>query len=87
MYTHQKLKTASDVGKRARGGTRTGFYPLQTLGTPENVANPAQSGRCTTRSEAQGVHIVHTPLLPCGSNAERDKDTLQHRPTPAAIPG
>jgi hypothetical protein len=51
MYTHQKLKTASDVGKRARGGTRTGFYPLQTLGTPENVANPAQSGRCTTRSE------------------------------------
>jgi hypothetical protein len=46
---------------RARGGTRTGFQALQTLGTCENVRNPAGSGPCMTRSEVQGVHIVHQP--------------------------
>ena len=54
---------ASDLLKHcARGGTRTAFQPLQTLGTPENIPNPSQSGRCTARSEAQGVHNVHTPI-------------------------
>jgi hypothetical protein len=27
---------------------------------PPNLRNPAQSGTGTTRSEGQGVHIVHT---------------------------
>jgi hypothetical protein len=30
---------------------------------PENLRNPAQSGTSSTRSEPQGVHIVHTPLF------------------------
>jgi hypothetical protein len=59
--TPVKAKIPSDEGEhRARGGTRTAFQPLQTLGTPENIRNPSQSGRCTAQSEAQGVHIVHT---------------------------
>jgi hypothetical protein len=37
------------------------FQSLQTLGTPENVANPARSDPSTAQSKAQGVHIVHTP--------------------------
>jgi hypothetical protein len=31
--------------------------------SPENLRNPAQSGTSTTRSKAQGVHIVHTLIL------------------------
>ena len=61
MYTRQKLKTASDVGKRARGGTRTAFQPLQTLGTRGNIRIPTRSDTCTTQSDAKSVHIVHTP--------------------------
>jgi hypothetical protein len=30
---------------------------------PENLRNPAQSGTSSTRSEPQGVHIVHTPFF------------------------
>jgi hypothetical protein len=41
--------------KRARSGTRTAFPPLQTLGTPENTRNSAQTGPSSTRSRAQGV--------------------------------
>ncbi|WP_426977263.1 integrase core domain-containing protein [Pseudarthrobacter sp. O4] len=49
-------KNASDLRKHcARGGTRTGLQPWQTLGTLENIPYPAQSGRCTTRSEAESV--------------------------------
>ena len=55
---------APEQGKHcARGGTRTGFQPLNIRHSPENLRNPAQSGTSTTRSEAQGVHIVHTLLL------------------------
>lgn len=49
---------------RARGGTRTGFRALNFRHSPANIRNPAQSGTSTTRSEAQGVHIVHTLFLP-----------------------
>jgi hypothetical protein len=49
---------------RARGGTRTGFQALNFRHSPENLRNPAQSGTSTTRSEAQGVHVVHTLFLP-----------------------
>lgn len=45
---------------RARGGTRTAFPGLQTLGTRENMRNPTRSDRSTTESEAQSVDIVHT---------------------------
>jgi hypothetical protein len=48
---------------RARGGTRTGLQPLQTLGSPENMRNSTQSATSTTRSKAESVHIVHTLFL------------------------
>lgn len=48
----------------ARGGTRTGLQPLNFRPSPENLRNPAQSGRHTTRSEAAGEHIVHTFSFP-----------------------
>ncbi len=64
LSVHTQRPTASDVGKRARGGTRTGFQPLNFRHSPANIANPGQSGTSTTQSEAQGVHIVHTPFLP-----------------------
>ena len=65
MCTRKKHQKAPDLWKHcARGGTRTGFQPLQTLNSPGNIANPAQSVASTTRSEAQGVHIVHTLILP-----------------------
>ena len=64
MCTRKNAKNASDLRKRcARGGTRTGFQPLNSRHSPENLRNPAQSGNSTTRSEAQGVHIVHTLFL------------------------
>jgi hypothetical protein len=63
LYTRQS-KNPSDEGKRrARGGTRTAFQPLQTLGTRENVRNPKQFEGCTGDSEAKGVDIVHTSLV------------------------
>ena len=31
-------------------------------GPPENLRNPGHSGNSTIRSEAQGVHIVHSLL-------------------------
>jgi hypothetical protein len=60
---HIKAKTPLTRGCCARGGTRTGFQALQTPGSLGNMRNPAQSGRCTTRFETQGVHIVHTLFL------------------------
>ena len=58
---HQK---AADLRKHcARGGTRTGFQPLNFRRSPANIANPGQSGTSTTQSEAQGVHIVRTLFL------------------------
>jgi hypothetical protein len=68
---HHKVKTAQgrtvpaletpDLRKHcARGGTRTGLQPLNFRHFPENLRNPAQSATSTARSEAQGVHIVHT---------------------------
>jgi hypothetical protein len=38
------------MGKRARGGTRTAFQPLQTLGSPGNIAKPRQFGRSTSQN-------------------------------------
>lgn len=49
------LPTAADL--------ETHFQPLNFRHSPENLRNPAQSGACTTRSEAQGVHIVHTLIF------------------------
>ena len=61
---HPKTKQACDLRKHcARGGTRAGFQPLNFRHSPENLRNPAQSGTSTTRSEAQGVHNVHTLFL------------------------
>jgi hypothetical protein len=56
---------------RARGGTRTGLWPLQTLGTPENISNPSQSGRCTSQPETKSVDTVNTFFLlyPCNCRA------------------
>ena len=62
--THVKAKTPSDEGECcARGGTRTAFQPLQTLGSRGNMRNPARSDPGTTQSEAQSVYFVHTPFL------------------------
>jgi hypothetical protein len=36
---------------------------LEFRRSPENLRNPPQSGTSTTRSEAQGVHIVHTLFI------------------------
>jgi hypothetical protein len=52
------------MGKRARGGTRTAFQPLPTLGSPENIPNPSQSGIGTAGFEGKCVHNVHTPFCP-----------------------
>ena len=78
-YVNFQRMTASAVGRywrssrpaetRARGGTRTGFQPLNFRHSPANLANPAQSGTGTTRSEAQGVHIVHTLSFPGSATA------------------
>ncbi|MDR6417639.1 hypothetical protein J2808_004408 [Pseudarthrobacter sulfonivorans] len=46
---------------RARGGTRTAFQPLQTLGTRANISNPSQSNRNTAQSEAKSVDTVNIP--------------------------
>ncbi|MET3952521.1 hypothetical protein ABIB29_003384 [Arthrobacter sp. UYEF36] len=60
----KSTQKAPDLRKHcARGGTRTGFQPPNFRHSPENLANPAQSGTSTTRSEAQGVYIVHTHFL------------------------
>ena len=56
---------------RARGGTRTAFPPLQTLGNPENIGNPAQSGTGTTQSKTQSVDIVHTSFWSFPEISER----------------
>ena len=59
---HQK---AADLRKhRARGGTRTGFQSLQTLGSRRNIGSPGQSGTGTAQSETQSVDTVHTPDSP-----------------------
>jgi hypothetical protein len=59
-----KRQKASDLRKHcARGGTRTTFLALQTLGTPENIGNPSNSDRCTTQSEAESVDTVNTPFF------------------------
>jgi hypothetical protein len=57
----QKNEKASDLRKHcARGGTRTTFQPLQTLGTRENMRNKGQSEGCLAQYEAKSVDIVHT---------------------------
>jgi hypothetical protein len=50
------------MGKRARGGTRTGFLPLRTLGSLGNKRNPHGSDPHTTRSEAHSLYIFNTPI-------------------------
>lgn len=60
MSTH-KSKNPSDEGICcARGGTRTVFQPLKTLGKSENMQNPEQSEVSKTRSRAESVDNVHT---------------------------
>ena len=49
---------------RARGGTRTAFQPLQTLGTRGNMRNPARTDPSTTQSEATSVDTVNAAHLP-----------------------
>jgi len=48
-----KAKDPPDEGSCcARGGTRTAFQPLQTVGSPGIMRSPARSDPSTTRSEA-----------------------------------
>jgi hypothetical protein len=67
---------------RARGGTRTGLLPLQTLGSPENKGNPGQSGTGTAQFVTQSVDTVHTPISSVSncrrlnSNADRFRKHL-----------
>ena len=57
--------------------TRTGFPPLQTLGSRGNMANPAESGTSTTRSDAQSVHIVHTLFFALSTSASKALEGLK----------
>ena len=58
-----KSQIVSDEGKRrARGGTRTVFQAMKTLGTCENMRNPGQSQGCLAQYETKSVDIVHTPF-------------------------
>jgi hypothetical protein len=69
---HPKTQQAPDLQKHcARGGTRTAFQTLNFRYFPENLRNPAQSASGTTRSEAQGVHTVHTLFLPTSATPTR----------------
>ncbi|MCB5275903.1 hypothetical protein BJG92_03457 [Arthrobacter sp. SO5] len=64
MCTRKNTPKAPDLRKHcARGGTRTGFQQLNFRRSPENIANPARFVTGTARSEAQGVHIVHTLIF------------------------
>ena len=65
LCTHRPAKKAPDLWKHcARGGTRTGFRALPTLGTPGNMRNSKQSQDSSTRSEAKTVDNVHTLICP-----------------------
>ncbi len=83
--THPKGQPAADLRKHcARGGTRTGFQALQTLDNPGNIPKPKQSGSSTTRSDTQGVHIVHTFFL-ASPTAARSAE-MSAAPPPTAPP-
>jgi hypothetical protein len=65
----------------ARGGTRTAFSALKTLGTRENMRNPKQYGSSTSRSEAQSVDDVHSCFKEGGQTFEyRAKADIGKRP-------
>jgi hypothetical protein len=65
LCTQSEAKNVSDLRKHCvRGGIRTAFHPLQKLGTPENIRNPAEFGRCTAQFDALSVHLVHASFLP-----------------------
>ena len=51
---------------RARGGTRTGFQPLQTLDSRRNIRNPAQSGTGKAQSVTQSVDTVYPQICEGG---------------------
>lgn len=77
---HVKAKTPSDQGIcRARGGTRTGFQALGTLGSGVHMRNPGQSGGCTRQSKAGSVDIVHTSFLPRSGHARGQSWALKHQ--------
>ena len=83
LYQHVKAKSPSDEGICcARGGTRTGLQPLQTLGTRENIRNPAQSDVLKSRSEAKCVDAVHTRFLgvpgPLGHSSAQQSEVKGH---------
>jgi hypothetical protein len=62
--THSKRKKPPGLGNHcARGGTRTGFQPPQTKGSPGILPDPARSGRSTKQYGGESVHVVHTPGL------------------------
>ena len=55
-----KAKTPSDEGGMLCPRWDSNWTPAPRIRrSPANIANPAQSGH-TTRSETQGMHIVHT---------------------------
>jgi hypothetical protein len=66
-------------GKRSLHGTRYRQSGPMIRGSSGNLRNPAQPGATTTRSEAQGVHIVHTLFLPLAG-------TLTNRRYPQGLP-
>jgi hypothetical protein len=74
---------------RAQGGTRTGLQPLQTLGSPGNVRNPAGSDLRTGQSEGQSVHNVHTPVCPLTCPIQPSSSLIQNLSrafSPLALP-
>ena len=62
LYT-LNAEEATDLRKHcARGGTRTAFQVLETLGSRENMRNPKQSDGCSGQYAAENVDTVHTPV-------------------------
>ena len=84
MCTRKNAKNASDLRKRcARGGTRTGFQPLNSRHSPENLRNPlcvrllcdrfaVARGRCSERGK---VHHGFCYACPCF-----EPEALHYRP-------
>ena len=64
LCTHsaaRKPLTCGNTGPEV--GLEPHSQPMGTLGSPENISKPAQSGRYTTRSEAKSVRVVHMHFL------------------------
>jgi len=52
---------------------------LKTLGSPENIPNSRQAGRCRTQSAGKSVGTVNTSFLPANPAITPRNETRSHR--------